>query len=482
MVTSSNRLGNISTIRGGNEPSDGSTEAWKLELLTALSSKDTICFTDGSAMDKNTAFLSILKGAKYHRNYFTGAIITLNSFSRCTSKLRVVDDANFASSAYDMEFIMLCIASWYTRRTKNIIVTECESVMKRIKNREAVSIETKYSTLFSMLQGASTTTIKWTRSHPERRNACRLSWILAEHGIFTADDITINTSAPTILLSTIIHNMVIESKVMHWRDSQNRIIFPDIKSLCIKQRHNTCTLERDRSTSYITPWSKRVYYLLDSVYNSTNRSWRAMTSHCRLIYDKHYYGKNRMKGSKDGTCYLCCTETEDIIHVLYRCNSEVRTNIRQKLLKQTDGTILGTDEGQREIIRTIRDAMFTNEQYHITWSGTWNKDLIDDKSNKCSVQLRDGDANWRKGVRKQMVALTRLHSDTAKDLLKQSMQQVKKHAKANNTRLNRSRISSRTIRASIYQMSMAVRTARERKVLRNISQQLQKERDLQANC
>ena len=170
--------------------------AWKITLLTALTCAGNTCYTDGSAKDNNPAFLSIIKGSKNHLTDFTGAIVTLSADNVRRSALRVIDNAGFAGSAYDMEFIMLCIASWYSRLSPQPmpITTDCESAQKRIVAGEAKSIETKYSTLVAALsQCPLIKDIKWTRSHPERRHKSSSTWSHDEHGIFLADAITQTT-------------------------------------------------------------------------------------------------------------------------------------------------------------------------------------------------------------------------------------------------------------------------------------------------
>ncbi len=81
-------------------------------------------------------------------------------------------------------------------------------------------------------------------------------------------------------------------------------------------------------------------------------------------------------------------------------------------------------------------------------------------------------------MRKQLVLLTQLHSNAARDLLKLSIEQIKMNAKTNEPGANKgTRVTSRTIRASVHRMSIAVRTARGRKELRAIGRKIQEEKD-----
>lgn len=445
---------------------------WKDDIHRCQIIPNVRCYTDGSAIDRHDPLLSILKGPKKNLSHFYGSMIFLENNNKTALQLRVIDDMAYANSAYDMELILICCACWYNRNTTIMNSTDCQSALDRLLSGSKGCIETQYSTIHDIFQQAnSRNKVQWVRSHPERRSKNKSTWSTDDHGIFAADAAAADATITTIYLSNMLEDIVTDSGVVHWRNAADTVTLPNLLQLSQRYRHNNYLINRDLTSSYALPWSERLFYTTQAQLIHSKPSWSKITAACRVIYDKSYYGKNRMKGGKlSGACLLCTEQDEENLqHVLYKCTNKDRIIVRQDLLLHTDSHIMkiACDHG-RAVTRIIRDAIFTCTDFFMVWCGTWHASLITLLNERCEHILTQIDYLERKSLRKDLIEILRAFGAAAGKLIGKSMEQIKANilpVDSNKVTTTRRRISSHTIRRCIDRMDKQVRTNPERRRL-----------------
>ena len=317
-----------------------------------------------------------------------------------------------ARSAYTMEYLALAMAMRVQgpEVRASSVGTDSMAVLKRIRNRQhrLGQADESHRLLLQSIdgclsQGAVMPT--WIPSHPERRKPDVTTWTMDDWGNHLADKIAsksrtvLRTIHPDIKWTTVTALEVIGSLPRqgeyYFGDMSGRpSALHGITDHVHQVRRDRYTAARDLQRDGGPKWMDNTIQFAAKVYNGCRGSSGQYAHTARMIWDKHWHGRNRSKQRgllPDGqhaaaVCHMC--DTPDSQHHCFRwCNhSNVRaireeTSSALRHYEQMHSTripdeTLADQQLKVGLIRGVIHEFHNCADAGRVWTGNWNSSMV----------------------------------------------------------------------------------------------------------
>ena len=316
-------------------------------------------------------------------------------------------------SAYTMEYLALAMAMRMQSDTlrATAVCTDSMAVLKRLRNSQTRlgQADESHRMLLqsintSLMDGA--TMPQWVPSHPERRKKDQLTWTRDDWGNHIADKIAGNAKRALRSLHDNVRWVRISAiDVINSLPRADEHYFGDVHGRPIALFGLLDHVHRIRLDRYLTArdnqregppkWTDNTVTFAASVFNDSKCSVGQHAHAARIIWDKHWHGRNRAKRqdlTEDGRraaalCHMC--NAPDSQHHSFRwCN---HSNVRA--IREETNQALQAYEQQHQIwhseyctdddhrlqlsfIRGVIHEYYTCQDAGRVWTGNWNSCMV----------------------------------------------------------------------------------------------------------
>ena len=316
-------------------------------------------------------------------------------------------------SAYTMEYLALAIAMRIQSQSvrASAVCTDSMAVLKRLRNRH-VRLGKADESHRLLLQSISTslaggaTVPQWVPSHPERRKKDQTSWTLDDWGNHIVDKIAGNSRHQLGSLHDDIRwSRISVIDVINSLPRQTEYYFGDIHGRPTALFGLMDHIHRTRLERYVTSrdsqregnpkWMDNTIVFAASVFNEHRGTVGQHAHTARVIWDKHWHGRNRAKQrglTDDGrqaasVCHMC-NATDSQHHSFRWCSHSNVRAIREETIEALENYKRlhedrraedGTEDDHRLQLAFIEGVI---HEFHTcpdagrVWTGNWSSGMI----------------------------------------------------------------------------------------------------------
>jgi Ulp1 family protease len=389
-------------------------------------------YTDGSYMERDHDIHSVFDSDAITKTAAAGIAIIHDGpdwRDRPIYAIHVDHGADIGvRSAYTMEYLALAIAMRLQTPSMraSAVCTDSMAVLKRLRNghtrlgRADESHRLLLQSIKSSLDCGATMP-QWVPSHPERRKKDKATWTLDDWGNHIADNIagnarrslsSIHANIQWTRISAIdVINSLPRSDELYFGDINGRPtalygLMDHVHRLRLERYLST----RDSQRGSVPKWMDNTITFAAAVFNAQHGTPGQYAHTARVIWDKHWHGRNRAKQrglTEDGRqaetlCHMC--HASDSQHHSFRwcTHSNVRA-IREETIEA-----LGNYE---RLHRDLRAEDGTAEEHRIQLA--FIKGIIHE-FHTCSDAGRAWTGNWSSGMIARLQTCTQVEHITKK--------------------------------------------------------------------
>ena len=318
-----------------------------------------------------------------------------------------------ASSAYTMEYLALAVAMRIqgTHLRATATCTDSMTVMKIIRNRQEHigKADLSHRILLQSIDNsirAGAEMPRWVPSHAERRKKSILTWTLDDWGNSIADKVagSQKTTLYEIHPDTRWHSIsaldVLQSlpraQELYFGDANGRpAALYGLMDHVHRLRLDRYLTTRDSIRDGQPKWSDNTISMAASIYNGKRKSVGRYAHTARIIWDKHWHGRNRAKQSRLSAderrtmtrCHMC--DGPDSQHHCFRwCTHSNVQAIRNETTRALQAYAqqrrsLAEDLGSRmehrqhfDLIHGVIDEYHNCADAGRIWTGNWSRSMV----------------------------------------------------------------------------------------------------------
>jgi len=280
------------------------------------------------------------------------------------------------------------------------VCSDSLAVVKTIRNRDK-ALKTADASHRVLLQSIDTVIQQgavppqWVRSHAERRKKDKANWTIDEWGNHIADRTADNKRMgqfrlqPTVVSAIEVLKDLPQIGELYIGDSNGLpIVLNGIMDHVHSIRQDRYITKRDRDRPGGPKWQDNTIQLAAKIYNGKSTSISTYGHTARVIFDKHWHGRNRGKANpadqNTQVCHMCggndsqshsfrwCTHSnvvairQEVNNALHRYLNDVRADKATDMYK---GHKIQLIQGVIHEFHTCPDAARA-------WTGNWNRAMI----------------------------------------------------------------------------------------------------------
>jgi len=375
-----------------------------------------LVYTDGSSLRRKGTLSKVFRYDDKENSICSGVVIMTSDGNWKDNNILAIKIGPTHSSmrAFDAETIAAavgaCVATALGKEFE--IITDCKALYNAIEHGNLAKYGKKPN--MSALQALSLTceyvdTIRWTRSHPEKRTTDRDLWTRDDYGIFMADRVAAedwkaienfaNLHKKNLEVERALQLLASERR-WHWTDSNGAAITDTISDRVKNQKISDYANMRDayrikRGEAPIWEGTKGRFASLQ--FELINKSIGEVARCVRIIWNKGLHGGNVNKYSilADDACSLC-GEVDSQYHWTIGCQDDRCVRARLTAMCTINELKSALDEGNFKgyrLINLIQDWAISkgDEAAARIWTGLWSPKLLAEMEEVLNFGIMDCD-------------------------------------------------------------------------------------------